>query len=60
MRNLRLDLCYDGTRYKGGQRRSAGDNTIQAKLEQTLSRILGESVEITGSGRTDAGYEVIG
>ena len=31
------------------------DNTIQQKLEQTLSRILGEAVEITGSGRTDAG-----
>lgn len=55
MRNLRLDLCYDGGRYKGWQRLSATDNTIQFKLEQTLSRILGEPVEITGSGRTDAG-----
>ena len=55
MRNLRLDICYDGSRYKGWQRLSATDNTIQFKLEQALSRILGESVEITGSGRTDAG-----
>ncbi len=55
MRNLRLDLCYDGTRYKGWQRLSSTDNTVQAKLETTLSRILGETVEITGSGRTDAG-----
>lgn len=55
MRNLRLDLCYDGTRYKGWQRLAAGDNTIQAKLESTLSRILEEPIEITGSGRTDAG-----
>ena len=31
------------------------DNTIQGKIEQTLSRILGETVEISGSGRTDAG-----
>jgi len=55
MRNLRLDLCYDGTRYKGWQRLSSTDNTIQAKLETTISRILGEQVEVVGSGRTDAG-----
>ena len=55
MRNVRLDMCYDGTRYKGWQRLANSDNTIQAKLEQTLSRILGEPVEVTGSGRTDAG-----
>ena len=55
MRNLRLDICYDGTRYRGWQRLSNTDNTIQAKLEQTLSRILGEPIEISASGRTDAG-----
>ena len=55
MRNLRLDLCYDGSRYKGWQRLPNTENTIQAKLETTLSRILGEQVEVVGSGRTDAG-----
>lgn len=55
MRNLRLDICYDGTRYRGWQRLQGQDNTIQGKLEQTLSRILGEEIEISGSGRTDAG-----
>ncbi len=55
MRNLRLELCYEGTRYKGWQRLASTDNTIQAKLETALSRILGEPIEITGSGRTDAG-----
>lgn len=55
MRNLRLDICYDGTRYRGWQRLPGIDNTIQGKLEQTLSRILCEPIEISGSGRTDAG-----
>ena len=55
MRNVRLDICYDGTRYRGWQRLANNDNTIQAKLEKTLSRILGEPIEISGSGRTDAG-----
>ena len=60
MRNIRLDLCYDGSRYKGWQRLQGVDNTIQGKLEQTLSRILGEPIEISGSGRTDAGAHALG
>lgn len=55
MRNLRLDICYDGTRYRGWQRQNSTDHTIQGKLEETLSRILGETIEVHGSGRTDAG-----
>ena len=60
MRNLRLDICYEGTRYRGWQRLSGTDNTIQAKLEQTLSRILNEPIEIVASGRTDAGTHAKG
>ncbi len=59
MRNIRLDICYDGTRYRGWQRLANNDNTIQGKLEKTLSRILGEEIEITGSGRTDAGTHAL-
>ena len=60
MRNLRLDLCYDGTRYRGWQRLSGESNTIHGKLEQALSRILNEPIEISGSGRTDAGVHASG
>lgn len=55
MRNLRLELCYDGTRYRGWQRIPGVENTIQGKLERTLTRILEEPIEVIGSGRTDAG-----
>ena len=55
MRNLRLEICYEGTRYRGWQRLSNTPNTIQEKMEQTLSRILNEPVEVSASGRTDAG-----
>ena len=60
MRNLRLDLCYDGTRYRGWQRLPGKDDTIQGKLETVLSRILDEPVEVSGSGRTDAGVHAAG
>ena len=60
MRNLRLDICYDGSRYRGWQRLTGEENTIQGKIEQALTRILGEPVEISGSGRTDAGAHACG
>ena len=55
MRNLKLILAYDGSRYQGWQRLPGVENTIQGKLERTISRILEEPVEVSGSGRTDAG-----
>ena len=60
MRNLRLDICYEGSRYRGWQRLSGTDNTIQGKIETALSRILDEPIEISGSGRTDAGVHALG
>ena len=60
MRNIRLELCYDGTRYRGWQRLAGQSNTIQGKLEQTLGRILGEDIQLSGSGRTDAGVHALG
>ena len=60
MRNLRLDICYDGTRYRGWQRLGGTDQTIQGKIETALTRILEEPIEISGSGRTDAGVHARG
>ena len=54
-RNFRLTLCYDGTRYRGWQRQGNTDNTIQARTEGLLSRMLKQPVELAASGRTDAG-----
>ena len=59
MKNYLLILSYDGGRYRGWQRQGNTPNTIQARLEETLSRILGESVEAAGSGRTDAGVHAL-
>ena len=60
MRNIRLDICYDGTRYRGWQRLPGKEDTIQGKIETALTRILGEPIEISGSGRTDAGVHAKG
>lgn len=60
MRNFKMLLAYDGTRYRGWQRLGNSPDTIQGKLEQTLSRILEQPIVIHGSGRTDAGAHAAG
>lgn len=60
MRNFKILLTYDGSRYKGWQRLGGTENTIQGKLENVISRMLNVPTEIIGSGRTDAGVHALG
>lgn len=60
MRNIKLLIAYDGSRYNGWQRQENTENTIQGKLETLLTKMTGEAVEIHGSGRTDAGVHAKG
>lgn len=60
MRNFKVILQYEGTRYQGWQKQESTDNTIQGKLEALLSKMAGTKVEIQGSGRTDAGVHAAG
>lgn len=60
MRNIKIILQYEGSRYQGWQRQSSTQNTIQGKLEAILFKMSGEKIEIQGSGRTDAGVHAIG
>ena len=55
MNNYRLKIQYDGTRYHGWQRQREGGDTIQGRIENVLSKMVGSPVEIDGAGRTDAG-----
>ncbi len=59
-KNYKAIVSYDGSRYNGWQRQGRGDNTIQGKLESVLEQMSGESIEINGSGRTDAGVHAKG
>ena len=58
MRNIKMLLQYDGTRYKGWQKQNQKGNsvvTIQGKIENVLSKMTGEEIEVIGCGRTDSG-----
>lgn len=60
MRNFKMILQYEGTRYQGWQKQDSTDNTIQGKLEAILAKMSGATVEVQGSGRTDAGVHAFG
>jgi len=54
VKNYKLEIAYDGTRYYGWEHQPDRD-TIQGKLETVLSRMCEQEVEVIGAGRTDAG-----
>jgi len=54
MKNYKMIISYDGSRYYGWERKAELD-TIQGKIETVLSRMTETEVRIFGSGRTDAG-----
>ena len=55
MKNYKITVQYDGSRYNGWQKQGNTKNTIQEKFENVLSKMCGSDVEIHASGRTDAG-----
>ncbi len=57
--NYRMQIQYDGARYRGWQRQAAAGDTIQGKLEAILTRRFGRNIEIDGASRTDAGVHAL-
>ena len=57
MKNYKLKIAYDGTRYYGWERQP-DQETIQGKLENVLSIMTDcpiSDIDVIGAGRTDAG-----
>ncbi|WP_312832445.1 tRNA pseudouridine(38-40) synthase TruA [Sedimentibacter saalensis] len=59
MRNIKMIIQYDGTRYKGWQKQTEDINTVQGKLESILGNMTGEEIQLVGCGRTDTGVHAI-
>ena len=47
-------MSFDGTAYHGWQIQPSGIS-VQEKMQQALTTLLGHDTEVTGAGRTDAG-----
>ena len=63
MRNLKLTLSYDGTRYQGFTKPKTKEKdstqTVSAKLTETLNRLTGEEIELFGGAKTETGVHAL-
>lgn len=59
LKRLKCIVAYDGTDYSGFQVQPE-QVTVQGTIEAALQRITGETIQIAGSGRTDAGVHAQG
>lgn len=60
MKNIKIVVQYEGTRYQGWQRQESTGNTLQGKLEAILTKMSDQKIELQASGRTDAGVHSYG
>ncbi|MFE7720455.1 tRNA pseudouridine(38-40) synthase TruA [Nocardia rhizosphaerihabitans] len=56
---VRLGISYDGTDFTGWARQP-GLRTVQGTLEESLSKVFREPIQLTVAGRTDAGVHAEG
>ena len=59
MKNIKLIIEYDGKGFNGWQKQPDRLN-IQGEIEKAIEEITGEEVDLTASGRTDAGVHSLG
>lgn len=60
-RNIKLILEYDGTNYHGWQSQAgSGRPTVQETVERAIRELGHEEVDLSSSGRTDAGVHAFG
>ena len=59
MRNIKLEIEYDGKEFNGWQKQPNKLN-IQGTIEKAIEAITKEEIELMASGRTDAGVHATG
>lgn len=59
MKRYKLTVSYDGTAYCGWQVQPNGI-TIEGVLNQALTDLLGQEVQVIGASRTDSGVHALG
>lgn len=60
MHRIAVGIEYNGAEFSGFQKQKSSTNTIQARLEDALSRVANEPVTLVCAGRTDAGVHATG
>ncbi|WP_326908446.1 tRNA pseudouridine(38-40) synthase TruA [Sedimentibacter sp. MB31-C6] len=59
VRNFKLTIAYEGTNYHGWQSQ-LNKPTIQKTIEEAISVVTKQKIDLIGSGRTDKGVHALG
>ena len=59
LKRIMLVVSYDGTNYHGWQIQP-GVITVESVLNEAVSRLTGEQIQVAGASRTDAGVHALG
>ena len=59
MKRIKLTVAYDGTNYHGWQVQPNAV-TIEGKLNEAISELTKETIQVIGASRTDAGVHALG
>lgn len=59
MKRIMLIVAYEGTNYHGWQVQPNAV-TVEGVLNETISRLTGEEIQVIGASRTDAGVHALG
>lgn len=57
---IALGIEYDGSRFCGWQMQSHDTRTVQQMIEQAVSKVADEPIQVTCAGRTDTGVHATG
>ena len=62
MRNIKLTIEYDGSRYQGWQRlgKDESTNTIANKITEVIKKMTNEDIELFCGSRTEVGVHAYG
>jgi tRNA pseudouridine38-40 synthase len=64
MPRYKLTIAYDGTDFHGWQRQEPADapplRTVQGVVQEAVSELLRQKVEVVGASRTDSGVHAVG
>ena len=58
LRRIRMNVSYHGSNYSGWQRQNNAISVSQV-IEEKVFEMIGEHVEVVGSGRTDSGVHAL-
>lgn len=60
LKNIKIKLAYDGSKFDGWQKNYENDNSVESHLTKAIKQILNEEIVLYAASRTDKGVHSLG